>query len=120
MARTAVTINNLALGSHIADPTADAIDAANGMYVAAQNYRVLLRIKNTFAGAKTITVAAGNRPPAIVAAAAAQSYAQDEVKWYLLEPAGGARHSQADGKTNIDFAAGTTGEITAFLLPQGI
>ena len=120
MARTAVTINNLALGSHVAAPTADSIDATNGMSVAAQKYRVLLVIKNTFAGAKNITVNEGNRPPALMAADALQSYAQDAVKYYVLEPAGGARHSQADGATYIDFEAGTTGEITALLLPQGI
>lgn len=119
MARTAITAVDLPLGAHTADPTPDAIDAASGMVLSDQNpSRVLLRIKNTFAGAKSITVKAGSNPPALIPADNAQSYAQDDVRWVWASP--GARHAQANGDIYVDFEAGTTGEITAFILPLGV
>lgn len=120
MARAAITAYPMPLGAHTADPTPDAIDAANGMVLTDVNpSRILLRIKNTFAGAKDITIGIGVNPPASVAAANLASYMQNAVKWVWAAP--GARHAQADGATiNVDFEAGTTGEITAFILPLGL
>jgi len=119
MARAAITAYPMPLGAHTADPTPDAIDAANGMVLTAQNAsRVLFRIKNTFAGAKDITIKAGAHPPASVPADNLQSYAQNAVKWVWASP--GARHSQLTGDIYVDFAASTTGEITAFIVPLGV
>ena len=119
MARAAITAAPIPLGAHTADPTPDAIDAANDMVLSGYDpARVVFRIKNTFAGAKEITIAAGDNPPASVAALNMQSYAQNAVKWVWAAP--GARHCQDDGVIHVDFEAGTTGEITAFILPLGL
>lgn len=111
MARTAINVIAPARNSK-ADDAVTAIDVANGMYIPALPTRdIIVRVKNTFAGAKSVTFKAGVNPPAGSAGHGdlTQSMDQDAVMFFHLES---ARFAQADGKINVDFTAAMTGEIS--------
>jgi len=122
MARTAVPVTALTANAENENPTTTAIDATNQHEIASggETDRLLLRIVNTFAGSKVVTIKAGVNPPAFRAGLgdlAITMGAQNDVAYVVLES---ARFAQADGKINIDVAASMTGSILALRLPKGV
>src|SRR2546427_3537757 len=119
MARTNVPIPTLLANAENDNPPTTALDATNGHSIAAGSItdRLLLEVKNTFAGSKTWTVKAGINPPAIRAGLgdlAVVQAAQNDISMVVLD---GDRFTQAGGLIYIDLAAGMTGTIRAIRLP---
>ena len=129
MARTNLPLSSLVAESttSLADPAGTAVDQANGMNVAVTSesipptydaYKgIILRVANTAAAAHNVIVRAGVNPPAFRAPLGdlLVSVTNGTTKW--IGPFDMARHAQSDDSINIDFDAGFTGTITAFLLP---
>ncbi len=113
------TVTPLALAKNvfsITQPITDgtAIVAGNSHKIAfAQEDKLVVRVKNTFAGAKNITVKAGdflaNGQGDLV-----QAFAQDEERFLVLES---VRFKDFDGNVDIQVEAATTGFIMALTLP---
>lgn len=134
MARTNLPLSNLiaeasvATGTYagFADPAGTAIDQANGMNVVLASGAIphvpageglVLRVANTAAAPHVVTLRAGAYPPAFEAMKGDQTVSVTNATTKWIGPLEYARHAQADGSINIDFDAGTTGTITAFLVP---
>jgi phage tail sheath gpL-like len=124
MPLTAITLastNRLKIGTPVAQPSTAAIDATNGNTIAkpVEGWdRVVLEITNTFAGAKSATIAKGVGTQSILAADLTKSMAQNEV-WYIpVSPS--ARFEQADGSITLTYTAGMTGTVRVFVLPVGL
>ena len=121
MADTAIPVTQLASGTN-ADVAGTAIVAANGHVITPtkRSGKVLVRIVNTFAGAKVFTVEAGDNPPASAAGqgdltmSLADGSTTPVAGYLCLES---ARFLQSNGTIRITVAAATTGFITAFQLP---
>lgn len=122
MADTAITLTSLALSAETADPAGTAIVHANTHVISPTKGagKVAIRLVNTTASEKTMTILAGDNPPA-------QSAGQGDltltfgagnstpvVKWVVLES---ARFIQDNGTIRINVAGSTTGTISAFQLP---
>lgn len=116
MARSAVTICEMTLDAGFA-ATADAIDTSNGHQIAAGDaaHKILVFVDNTGTVDGTVTVKAGDNPPALRAglgdleievAGSARSF-------FMLES---ARFAQSNGDIEIDIA-GCSGNIYAYQLP---
>jgi hypothetical protein len=119
VARTNVPITDLLANAENENPASTAIDAANNHVIpaGAKTRRLLLRIVNTFAGSKTVTIKAGVNPPSVRAGIgdlAVVMGAQNDVAYVVLES---ARFAQANGDIYVDVAAATTGSILALRLP---
>lgn len=119
MARTSVPVTVLVANAENENPATTALDATNGhtIPVAGRTRNILLRITNTFAGSKTVTVKAGTKPPAYrsgLGDLVITLGAQNDVAYVLVES---GRFTQADGSIWIDMAAATTGTILALRLP---
>jgi hypothetical protein len=116
MTRAAITLTEVPRNTPTAAVTT-AINATDGMSldVGSHTGNVVLIVTNTFAGAKILTVKAGDNPPAFRAGLGdlAESFAQNAVKILTLES---ARFIQDDGKIHIDAAADMTGTIQAYRL----
>lgn len=134
MARTNLPLTNLIAESAVAtgaytgivDAAGTAVDQANGMNVAlasgampsaSSGNLLLLRVANTAASALACTVRAGAYPPAFESGKGDLSVTVTNATTRWIGPFEYARHAQADGSLNIDFATGFTGTITAFLVP---
>lgn len=119
MARTNVPVTAVTANAENENPATTALDATNQHVIPAgsDSGRLLLRITNTFAGSKVVTVKAGVNPPAFRAGIgdlAITMGAQNDVAYVLLES---ARFAQANGDIYIDLAASMTGTILALRLP---
>ena len=123
---SAITINDLVANSELADPTPDVLDTGTspvtlGCALKGGMDRVILRVKNTAAQLLSVSVLAGDNPPAMragIGAFAATDLAQNAI--VFLGPFESGRFGQDDGKLNVLFtpASGTIGaQITAFRLP---
>jgi len=114
MARTAITHNyNLRDGGLTVTPTA--VDVANGHKIdAGVDGKIAIVVQNTFAGAKTVTVKAGNRSHGgqgdLVVTVPTSG-------WSIIGPLQSSRFKQADGCYYLDYQAGMTGNIIPFHLP---
>lgn len=120
MARTAVTINTVTQNTALSNPTETAIDATNSHVLSPGSTpleEIFLRIVNTTASTKTVTVKAGVNPPALAAGqgdlvvSLTAGNVTPQVAIVQLES---GRFLQSDGTVNVDIAASTTGTITAF------
>ena len=131
MARTALTVNTFLPDNATAllDPTAQAIDQANGMNLALASgampaaptgKNVLLKINNTAAGSQNAIIRAGVNPPANRQGLGDLTIAIATTATRWVGPLSSSRFAQADGSINVDFNAGTTGNITAFLVPERV
>ena len=129
MARTALTVNTFLADSTtgILDPGTQAIDQANGMNLALASgampaaptaKNVLLKVNNSAAGTQITIIRAGVNPPANRSGLGdlSVSLATTVTRW--IGPLSSSRFAQADGSINVDFNAGSTGTITAFLVPE--
>lgn len=124
MARATVLVTEVSKNAATADAAGTALDATNGHALPASNYPLdtyILRITNTTAAEKVITIKAGDNPPADAAGQGdlAITFAAGDstpvVKFVTLES---ARFIQNDGTVLIDCAASTTGFISAWRIPR--
>lgn len=117
MAVTTLTAVQLAFNTPSAESKiagGTAIDAAKTMEVLfPKDGKLLLVINNTYAGAKVITVSAGDFTAKGLGAVAI-TCAQAGV--YFFVPSSD-QLKQSDGKLELSFEASTTGFVQAFLLP---
>lgn len=130
MARTNLPISALVAEGSLADPAGTAVDQANGMNVVMTTETippsydaergVLLRVANTAASPFNVIVRAGAYPPAMrqFLGDLTVSVTNATTKW--IGPLDMARHAQSDDSINIDFGAGFTGTITAFVAPRNV
>lgn len=122
MARDAITITAISLNTALADVAGDTINATNDAKLtpARPLGRILLRITHTDAGTNTVTVKAGDMPPATVATDLTVSFGAGDstpvVKFLVLSS---DRYLQSDGTVEIDYSSSFAGTIAAFALPQG-
>jgi hypothetical protein len=113
-----------------ADPAGTAVDQANGMNIAIQAAaldlipanpdatNLVVRVNNTGASPFNFIVRAGVMPPSMrqLLGDLTVSITNATTKW--VGPFDAGRHAQVDGSINVDFGAGFTGTITAFLVPR--
>lgn len=124
---TAITLNDLTANGSIAAPTAQVLDtgtAAVTLETAATSEmdRIIIEVTNTAAANLTVTIEAGEYPPAwrkhlgdVTSANIAQNGRR------IFGPFESARFAQADGKLQVTFtpASGTiTGSFVAYKLPK--
>lgn len=116
MARTAVTVTELAAGTITAQPAGTTADPTNDHVVTVDFplEELLLHITQTDATARTVTIVAGDSPPALSAGQGdiSQSIAQNGV--YVVSGLESARFLQSDGTLHIDLAASFAGTIRAY------
>ncbi len=127
MARTNLPVSAFLAESSIADPTATAVDQANGMNVVITTetippgydaYKgIFLRVANTAASPFACIIRAGVNPPAFRAPIGDLSVTVTNGTTRWIGPLDMARHAQSDDSINVDFAAGFTGTITCFEAP---
>lgn len=117
MAVTVVTPTSLVKDTPSGDlPVAGgtAINAANTMSIAyPREGKLLIQVNNTYAGAKVLTVAAGDFETGNIADLT-QSFAQDDVRYLVLSS---DRFKDFDGNVILSFETGMTGFVQAFYLP---
>jgi|AntRauTorcE11898_2_1112593.scaffolds.fasta_scaffold18665_3 hypothetical protein len=122
MADTAITGTALSLNSATANPAGTAIVHANTHVITptGASSKLAIRLTNTAASEKVMTILAGDNPPADAAGQGdlAITFAAGDstpvVKWVVIES---ARFIQNNGTIRIDVAASTTGNIAAIELP---
>ena len=124
MALTPITTsaaNRLIIGGSLVEPATAAIDATNGNTIAmpAGGWdRVVLRVVNTFAGAKSVTLKAGASSAAIIPGDYTISMAQNEIRYIPVTPS--ARYMQPDGSITLNYTAGMTGTVQVLIVPVGM
>jgi hypothetical protein len=124
MARTALTPVDVASNTSTADPAGTSLDATNSHVFTPTSplHEYFIRVTNTTASTKTLTVKAGDNPPADAAGqgdlvvSLTAGNVTTQVKW--IGPLTSARFIQNDGTVNLDVAASMTGTITVFRLPR--
>lgn len=122
MADTAIPNTDLSTNAATDDVAGTAIVAADNHVITPTKPfgKVVLRLVNTTAAEKVMTVLAGDNPPAgsagqgNLAITFAAGNVTPTVKYVVLES---ARFVQSDGVIRITVAALTTGFISAFQLP---
>ncbi|MFD9905627.1 hypothetical protein [Streptomyces sp. NPDC059063] len=120
MARTAVPYSNLVPNGNLAQPAGTALDATNDHVInSAVPELTVLRVTNTDGSPHTVTVKAGDNPPALAAgqgdltvSVAATTGVQ------LIGPFESGRFLQANGTMEIDIEASHAGTITALRVPR--
>lgn len=121
MARTEVPYSALVGNSSLADPTPTTADATNDHVInSAKPERTMLRAFNTAGTAKTVTIVAGDYPPALASGQGnlTVSVAASGIQW--LGPFESGRFMQSDGTLHVDLESGFTGSLTAFLVPKAV
>ena len=118
MARTALTLNTLTPNASIAEATGNAVDPTNGHILSGSPHEeTYIHIDSTFAGAKTFTVKAGAKPPALEAGQGDLVVSINAAQ-RLLGPFTSGRFMQADGSLWLDVEAAATGTIRAYRIPR--
>lgn len=124
MPRTAVApralVANGGLNGATGATTIDATLVTNGVVInSAEPERTLIRVTNTEASTNTVTIRAGDNPPALAAGqgdlvvtVAASTGVQ------YIGPVESGRFLQNDGTLEVDFETGMTGAIDVLLLPR--
>ena len=124
MARSAITYTDLTANTAVADVAGTNVDATNSNTIAkAVPERTILRITNTTASTKTVTIKAGSTNPPAVAGGLGDlvvSLTAGNVTTQVafVGPLDSSRFLQADGSLSLDVAASMTGTITAFRVPK--
>jgi hypothetical protein len=127
MARTDVSTTKLAEEVDILAPAGVAVDVANGHRIlygvvsgsalGGRVRRVLIRITNTAASTKVVTIVRGpgaQDPAAADYATQAIPITSGEINLIV-----GPKYIQADGGIYLNFVAGHTGVVIAYELPAG-
>ncbi|MGH7954752.1 MAG: hypothetical protein ACREOZ_02200 [Gloeomargaritales cyanobacterium] len=121
MARTSVTPVQMVANTSaevVAGTTIDSTLVTAGVVIADGNTsKLLIEVANSAGGAKNVTVNAGAYPPALYSGQGNLVRSVGASKTHKFGPLDGMRFSQEDGSITIDFETGTTGTISAFLLP---
>ena len=115
MARTAVPLTDLTAATSLVDPAGTTADQPNGHTVTGARPEVLvLRVKNTTAGALNAIVRAGVQPlaPSSGQGDLTVSVAASGTVW--IGPLESARFLQNDGSISLDLQTGFAGNVTAF------
>jgi hypothetical protein len=127
MARTAVTPVALVANAHNLEGAGTALDAANGHVIDCKGIKsgkLLIRIKNTFAGSKAATIKAGGvHPPAFrksLGDLTVTLASQNDISTLVLESARFVGQAAGDQNLFIDLAASMTGTIWVFTLPDTV
>lgn len=124
MSRTVVPITTLASNAATADVAGTALDATNSHEIAPGVHpeEIIIRIVNTTASTKAVTVDAGFNPPADAAGQGGLTVSLTAgnvtPQVAFVGPLTSARFIQRDGSINIDVPAGMTGTITVFGIPR--
>lgn len=122
MARTAVDYTPLAPNGHLADPDGTTIDAglvsAGVTIETADPERTLLRVTNTAASAKTVTVASGTGHQSWMAGQGGLTVQVPAGETVWVGPFTSARFQVQGSRLHVDFEDGTTGDLTVFRLPK--
>lgn len=122
MATTAVPYTNLVANDDIANPAGTAVTAGagNGGQIAdAEPERTIIRVANGSGGAGTVTVLAGDNPPAWAAGQGGITSASiADGASAFLGPFESGRFLQSDGSMIIESSVAVT--LTAFLIPRGV
>jgi len=125
MARTAVVPRALVKNSNLIGTsgatTIDSTLVSNGVTIAnAKPEKLLIRVTNTEGSTNTVTVKAGDNPPALragqgdlVVTVAATTGVQ------YIGPLESDKYLQADGSLEIDLETGMTGSLDALYMPRG-
>lgn len=125
MARTAVVPRALIKNSNLIGTsgatTIDSTLVSNGITIAnAKPEKLLIRVTNTEGSTNTVTVKAGDNPPALragqgdlVVTVAATTGVQ------YIGPLESDKYLQADGSLEIDLETGMTGSFDALYMPRG-
>lgn len=117
MARTALTVTSVASNTATADPAGDDLDPTNGhvLTVSSPLESYIIRVTNTTSSTKTLTIKAGDNPPADAAGQGDLdvSFGAGNVTPVVkfIGPLTSARFIQNDGTLNIDPATSMTGKI---------
>ena len=120
MARDLITPVSLTResGTDIKNSTvATTITVANGAYIDVTDVdcaKLIIHVKNTYAGAKNVTVNAGVYARAGLGSLVVSVAASTGEKGIVVES---SRFKDASGYITIDFESGMVGTIAAYLLP---
>lgn len=122
MADTAIPITALVQNTAVANPAGTAIVAANTHTITPTKgtRKLLLRLTNTTASTKVLTVTAGDKPLAnasgqgVLDVSLTDGSTTPQIAWVTVEA---ARFMKSNGTFVITVASGTTGNIAAFQMP---
>lgn len=115
MARTEVPYSDLVPNGDLADPAGTTLDDANDhVIVDADPELTVLRVTNTDTAAHTVTVLAGDNPPAIAAGQGNGTFSVPASGTQWFGPFESGRFLQNDGSVLIDIESAHAGAITAF------
>jgi hypothetical protein len=132
MARTNLPVSAFVANSAtgLTDPAGTTIDQANGMNVVMTTETVpptydamrgfFLRVHNTAAGTQHVIIRAGKNPPSFRADLGDLTVAVATTATVWVGPLDMSVYAQADDSVNVDFDAGTTGTVTAFVAPANV
>lgn len=130
MARTALTVTTLtpeAVSAFVLASGGTAIDATNNHVITpaadCDPRELVLFITHTTASEKTVTVKAGDNPPAVRNGAGdlvATMAAGNSTATHAFVPLTSSRFLQEDGTINVDVAASTTGRIAVLRIPRTV
>jgi hypothetical protein len=123
VSRTAVSYTALVANAYLADPAGTTIDSTlvtAGVTIAnAVPEETVIRVANTFAGTKVVTIGAGDSPPSTYAGQGAiTGTVAASTGVGTFGPFTSARVLKSDGSMTVDFASGMTGTITVFRVPR--
>lgn len=125
MARTQIPVTVLTANAVTADVAGTAVDPTNGMYIDVSAYRsekLIIRVKNTTASTKTVTVEEGSNPPADAAGEGTVVVSLTDGSGTptvaFIGPLTSARFIQKGSLIFVDPQASMTGAITAFVIPR--
>lgn len=125
MARAELTVTTLTANTAVADVAGDDLDATNHhvLTLAHPLDSYIIRVTNTTASTKAVTIKAGDNPPAASAGqgdlsvSLAAGNVTATVKWVAALES--ARFGQNDGTLSVDVGSGMTGKIAVFYVPRG-
>jgi hypothetical protein len=123
MARTAVTITDLASNSTTNLPTGTSADPTNGHSIAGaftKAGKLLLYVDHTTVSGKTLTLKAGTNPPASLGSKGDVTITLTASTKQFIGPLEAAQFAQSDGSLNFDLAASTTGTIYAIRMLRDV
>lgn len=128
MARTNLPLSTLVPNGVLPIPAGTVIDQTNGMNVQLPTTAIpaapgmadlFLYVATTNAANDNVIIRAGVNPPAFRSGMGDLTVVAPTANGGgVVGPLESARFAQSDGSINIDFGAGTTGKITAFIRPS--
>lgn len=116
MARTAVPVTDLTAATSTTDPAGTTADPTNGHTITGVSSETLvLRVRNTSAGAVNAIVRAGVQPLALSSGQGDLTVSVPATSGsVLIGPLESARFKQNDGSISLDLGVGFAGNVTAF------